>query len=49
MRLSGRYSVEMGIFEFMRYFDVRGNNGSECLKLEFLKIGHMVTLLMSEF
>lgn len=37
----------MEIFEFLGYFDVSGNNGSEYLKLGFLKIDHMVTLLMS--
>lgn len=37
----------MEIFQFLGYFDVSGNNGSEYLKLGFLKIDHMVTLLVS--
>lgn len=38
----------MEIFEFLGYFDVSGNKGSEYLKLGFLKTGHMIPLLMSE-
>lgn len=30
----------MEILEFLGYSDVSGNNGSECLKLGFLKLDH---------
>lgn len=45
MKLSRRYSLEMEILELLGYFDISGSNGSQFLKLQFLKMGHMISVV----